>query len=236
MYKKILKKLLPFKLKDRLRIIFNGYSKNSYSQEGEDLILRRLFEQKTTGFYVDVGAHHPIRFSNTYAFYKMGWYGINIDAMPGSMKLFNRYRPRDINIETPVSSESKSINYYIFNVPELNGFDPQLTRAREQESNDYKVVSTVQLKPQRLDEILSNHLPQGQHIDFLSIDVEGLDMEVLKSNDWAKYKPDIVLMEVLGQSLADLLNHEVTIFLKGYGYTLYAKAFNSIFYRHENLK
>ena len=70
-----------------------------YSQNGEDLILNRFLENKKNGFYIDIGAHHPIRFSNTYLFYKKGWRGINIDAMPGSMDLFNKIRSRDINIE-----------------------------------------------------------------------------------------------------------------------------------------
>ena len=68
------------------------YGLISYSQEGEDMILRRLFETRRRGFYVDVGAHHPRRFSNTYYFYRQGWSGINIDAAPGSMKLFDRLR------------------------------------------------------------------------------------------------------------------------------------------------
>ena len=58
----------------------------SFSQEGEDLVLARIFEGKKNGFYVDIGAHHPTRFSNTHYFYRRGWSGINIDAMPGSMK------------------------------------------------------------------------------------------------------------------------------------------------------
>ena len=94
---------------------FDGYSKKSYSQEGEDMILQRLFEKQKTGFYVDVGAHHPRRFSNTYFFYKKGWCGINIDAMPNSMKRFNRSRPRDINIEKAISENEKILKYYGFN-------------------------------------------------------------------------------------------------------------------------
>jgi len=98
--KKLLKIILPKTLKNKFIEInnnyFDGYALKSYSQEGEDMILRRLFEKQLTGFYVDVGAHHPKRFSNTYFFYKQGWHGINIDAMPGSMKLFEKIRPRDI--------------------------------------------------------------------------------------------------------------------------------------------
>lgn len=68
------------------------------------MILSRFFEQKRTGFYVDVGAHHPTRFSNTYLFYLRGWHGVNVDAMPGSMAEFRRLRPRDLNIEALISS------------------------------------------------------------------------------------------------------------------------------------
>ena len=70
-----------------------------FSQNGEDLILNRLLENKSNGFFVDVGAHHPVRFSNTYLSYLNGWNGINIDAMPNSMMIFDKIRPRDINIE-----------------------------------------------------------------------------------------------------------------------------------------
>jgi hypothetical protein len=96
--------LIPQPIKDFLKRIIYAYrwdswQRSSWSQEGEDLILARIFGDKPDGFYVDVGAHHPKRFSNTYYFYRRGWRGINIDAMPGSMLAFNRLRPSDINIE-----------------------------------------------------------------------------------------------------------------------------------------
>src|SRR5215510_10661697 len=77
---------------DRLRRVRRalpvGYRRTSFSQQGEDLILARLFEGQRRGFYVDVGAHHPRRFSNTFLLYRRGWRGLNIDAAPGSMRLF----------------------------------------------------------------------------------------------------------------------------------------------------
>ena len=101
--KEIYKKIIPQKYHEIILGIRNGfldgYSLKSYSQEGEDMILKRFFEGKQRGFYVDVGSHHPKRFSNTYFFYKTGWRGINIDPMPGSMKLFDKIRTRDINLE-----------------------------------------------------------------------------------------------------------------------------------------
>ena len=74
----------------------------SFSQEGEDLVLYRLLGHQTKGVYVDVGAHHPYRFSNTFKFYLLGWSGINIDPLPGSKQLLDEKRPRDINLEAGI--------------------------------------------------------------------------------------------------------------------------------------
>src|ERR1700726_1466588 len=78
----------------------------AYSQDGEDMILRRLFERQKSGFYVDVGAHHPYRFSNTCYFYRRGWRGINIDPNPEAIAAFRRDRPHDINVCVGVSEEA----------------------------------------------------------------------------------------------------------------------------------
>ena len=140
MLKKLLKAILTKSAKEKLIEFKNnnldGYALKSYSQEGEDMILRRLFEKQQTGFYVDVGAHHPKRFSNTYFFYKKGWKGINIDAMPDSMKPFNKIRPRDINIEKPVSDKKQVLTYYAFNEPALNGFSKELSDERKNANNN----------------------------------------------------------------------------------------------------
>ena len=83
--------------------LLDPYRRTSYSQEGEDLILDRLLRRKPRGYYVDVGAFHPKKFSNTHLFYRRGWSGINIDATPGSMDEFRRVRPRDTNLEIAIS-------------------------------------------------------------------------------------------------------------------------------------
>ena len=110
-----LKQILPRRVwewlkRARQRILGRrAYMNPSYSIEGEDRIVRALlWEKHDKGFYVDVGAHHPFRFSNTYLFYTQGWSGINIDATPGSMKAFNKYRPRDINLEVGVGRGRKT--------------------------------------------------------------------------------------------------------------------------------
>src|SRR3954447_19241521 len=80
------------------------YARMAFSQEGEDLLLARMFEHQRRGLYVDVGAHHPRRFSNTHLLPARAWRGINIDATPGSIVAFRRERPRDINLEVAITS------------------------------------------------------------------------------------------------------------------------------------
>ena len=233
MLKKLLKSILPKSVKEKIINIknnyFDGYSLTSYSQEGEDMILRRLFEKQQVGFYVDVGAHHPVRFSNTYFFYKNGWTGINIDAMPDSMKFFNKIRPRDINIEKPVSDKKQVMTYYAFNEPALNGFSKELSQERNGKDN-YFIEFTKDIETSTLEEILDTSLPKNQEIDFLSIDVEGLDFIVLQSNNFEKYKPKVILIEILGSSLKNIENNEITEYLQQYDYSIYAKAVNTIIF------
>lgn len=209
---------------------FHDFSRKSYAQEGEDILLDRLFDGKTCGFYVDVGAHHPQRFSNTYLLYRRGWRGINIDAMPGSMAEFDRVRRRDINLEVPISSQATVLTYYVFDEPALNGFDAELSKLRDA-GTKYRVLDTISLRTKTLSSVLDQHLAPTQEIDLLSIDVEGLDEKVLRSNDWHKYRPKVVLIEVLGASIESLLSSSIHGFLTARGYELYAKTMNSAIFR-----
>jgi len=230
MLKDVIKTILPKSIVNYL----SGRKKErisyvSYSQEGEDMILRRIFENQKIGFYIDVGAHHPKRFSNTYFFYKKGWNGINIDAMPGSMTKFNKIRPRDINIEKPVSSKTETIIYYSFNEPALNGFSKELSEKRDGLRN-YYIKSKIKIEAAPLKEILDNNLPKNQEIDFLSIDVEGFDFIALKSNDFKKFRPKVILIEILESKLIDLEKNAITIFLFEKNYSIYAKSINTVIF------
>jgi FkbM family methyltransferase len=188
------------------------FSEFSFSQEGEDMILRRLFEDRASGFYVDVGAHHPQRFSNTNHFYLSGWHGINIDAMPGSMQPFRQLRPRDINLEIGVSASSGTLVYYAFNEPAVNSFSKE-TADRIIEIGKYQLQSASPIPTRSLAEILDEYLPTNQTIDFLTIDVEGLDQVVLRSNNWKRFRPTIILTETIHTSSASGIE-----FLNSLGY------------------
>jgi FkbM family methyltransferase len=196
----------------------------SFAQEGEDMILRRYFEGRGAGTYVDVGAHHPWRFSNTYWFYRHGWSGLNIDATPGSMDSFRRARPRDRNLEAAVAGVAGTMTFFSFDEPALNTFDPAAAqRAREA---GYRVVEERTLRTTTLSELLHEHLP-GDRIDFLSVDVEGLDAEVLGSNDWDAFAPEVVLAETLGQALHEVQTSPVARILGEQGYELHSKTANT---------
>lgn len=202
-----------------------------FGQDGEDLILNRLLDDQPRGFYVDVGAHHPLRFSNTYLFYLRGWRGINIDAMPGSMKKFNKVRPRDINIECGVAGSAGRLRYHRFNEPALNTFDAE--EAKLKNNPPYQLVDTVEVSVERLDALLARHLPTGQQIDFLSVDVEGKDEEVLRSNDWTRYRPRFILAETLRTDMLNLDKCPVVQLLCDVGYRPVSKAYNTSFFACE---
>ncbi len=209
------------------------YSREAYGQVGEDIVTNFLVGDKSEGFYVDVGAHHPQRYSNTYFFYQRGWRGINIDALPGSMALFQTLRPRDINLEMGISGARDTLTYYSFDEPAVNGFSRELSESRD---GKFKLLGQTEIQTYPLSEILDQHLPPGQAIDFLSVDVEGLDYEVLQSNDWTRYRPNVVLIEDLAIiTLADLHASPLTQLMKSYGYTPCSQCIHTLFYLEDGL-
>ena len=235
MIKTLLKKLIPTRYWETpdsfYHLYLNSHDGTYYSQEGEDILLRRIFGDQTKGFYVDVGAHHPKRFSNTCYFYNIGWEGINIDALPGSMRVFQKFRPRDINLEIAISEKEQNLTYYMFNEPALNGFSKSISEGRQNEQ--YHIERTITIPAFPLSKILDTHLPSGQKINFLSVDVEGLDLTVLASNDWAKYRPKVVLAEVLDSSLNKIEKNPVYNYMISQEYFLFAKLVHTLIFMIE---
>ena len=208
------------------------YHTLSFSQEGEDLILASLFDGKSHGFYVDVGAHHPQRFSNTYYFYLRGWEGINIDAMPGAMDRFKCTRPRDISLELAVSDAAPTLTYYAFEEPALNTFCKRLAD-RYRDVHREKLLFKRDIPTCTLAEILDRYLPVNRSIDFLSVNVEGLDLQVLRSNDWQKHAPTMVLVEdhtIRGRSLAEINGFPIASFLRAHGYEIFSRTLNTLIF------
>lgn len=203
-----------------------------FGQEGEDILLTRVFGNKTNGFFVDVGAHHPTRFSNTYMLSLNGWSGINIDANQHSIDQFELTRSRDINICSSIGSNAESRKYFCFAESALNTFDEEI--AQMYVRNGHKIDRIESLKTTKLGVLLDANVKPGTLIDLLNIDVEGLELEVIGSNDWSKYAPVVVVVEILNVTVAQAIEHEVTKAIQTYGYVLSSKLFNSCIYVKSN--
>lgn len=231
-----LRRYSPFNIVRALRRKYlPKYARASYSQEGEDIILDRFLESQHRGFYVDVGAHHPKRFSNTYRLYCRGWRGLNIDAIPGCMSEFRRIRPRDLNVEAAVGSFPRELTFYVFNEPALNTFDTEL--AKERNHGRWKIVRQIKLVTRPLRDLLDEHLPPGTTIDVLTVDVEGLDYEVLESSDWERYRPTFVLAECFGAvTTPEASDHPVSRLLFEKGYCIVAKTMYTAVFRHDPMR
>lgn len=193
------------------------------------MILLRLFGAKRNGFYVDVGAHHPYRFSNTCALSMRGWRGINIDADARAIDEFRRVRPGDVNLAVGVSDAAGRFTLNVFSDPALNTIDPDIAREREK-LTDYRLVDRRDIAVERLDSILRQYLPEGTAIDLLNVDVEGRDLAVLRSNDWARFRPRCVVVEARVQDIANVAAEPVHPFLTGRDYVLFAKTVNTLIY------
>lgn len=219
------------RLKRKIQHNFFPFLSESYSQEGEDLLVYRYVESENSGmgFYVDVGAHHPIRFSNTYLLYQRGWRGINIEPTPGSKKLFDNIRSRDINLECAIGEREEHKTLYMFNDPALNTTNLKM-KERVEKIDHYKLVRAEEITVFPLEVILNKYLPKNIAIDLLTIDVEGNDFSVLKSNNWDKYKPKFILIEHHGQSLRSSLSLPITLFLEEKKYIAVAKTLNTLLF------
>jgi FkbM family methyltransferase len=163
----------------------------SYAQNFEDVMLARVFADRHTGFYVDVGAADPVNLSVTKWFYDLGWSGLNIEP---NQQLFDRLaadRPRDINLNCGVGAAASQAQFFELEVGELSSFD---ARVRDNAKGNGRPPSTRTVAVMPLTDLLKLHCP-NRVIDFLKIDVEGWEAEVLKGLDLRQYRPIIMLIE-----------------------------------------
>jgi len=218
-------------IKNYNALVKNGFLTPSFSQEGEDKILDRLFPDKNQGFYVDIGAFHPFQYSNTLLFYLKGWRGINIDATHGSMHLFKDLRRQDINIECCITSDAREVQLDVYNEPALNSI---ISGRADEMPNQFYVTEQVKMDSRRLEDILDENLPSGVEIDFMNIDVEGADLEVMHSSNWTKYRPRVLVVEDGRFEIFNPNASKLFSFCQEEGYKIYAKLVNSLIFVEEN--
>jgi FkbM family methyltransferase len=196
---------------EKLHILQNIYIKNnffkkkeSYSMDKEDLVVQEYFKNKTYGFYVDVGCYHPLQRNNTMLLYLKGWRGINIDISDFSIKLFKFLRPEDLNLNLAISNLEGEIDMF---------FQKKLSQLSTIKEKHAKIafqgtIHNKKILSRRLNSILEESKYRDKRIDFLNIDVEGSDFEVLQSLDFNKYSPELICIEVIEKELekSDVFN------------------------------
>jgi FkbM family methyltransferase len=191
----------------------------SHSQFGEDMVVRALLGDRR-GIYVDIGAHHPVFYSNTYHFYRTGWRGINIDATPGSMEAFRALRPRDVNLEVCLAPRGgEEVEFVSFDLGAYNTLDAARAEAVAS-SGAARVVARTRMRTRTLGEVLDEHLPRGAGVDLLSLDIEGVDEMILRSNDWDRVRPECILFELHDVPMEQLAGAPLVRFLAEQGYAL----------------
>ena len=213
------------KIKQSIRFLLGTKNETDfYSQGGEDAIVMKTFLYLLDikkGFYLDIGAFHPYKHSNTYLLYKAGWSGINIDPRPGFKALFDKHKPRDINIEAGIGEKNSAMTYYIVGKDStMNTF----SRTNLERLNLLgQVQSTIDVMVYKLSFLLESY-PAVKEIDYLNIDAEGFELQVLSGLDFTIHPPKVISIEqndVL--TFSDVLNSEVNGFLASKSYVAYAK-------------
>ena len=175
------------------------FPKKTYSMYGEDLFIKEFFKKKQIGFYVDVGCYHPIDGSNTYLLYKKGWKGVNIDVNELSIELFNNSREKDHNVNLAVSNKKDKIKlYYRKKINMLNTVDKKF-------ANTYfkKGFKTRYINSNTLNSILNESKFKNKKIDFLNLDIEGHELNALKSINFKQYKPKLICVEIHNRNVSD---------------------------------
>ena len=188
-------------LKNKIHILQNIYLKNrnfikrdTYAMDGEDVAINLFNKKKEKGFYVDIGAHHPIQRNNTQLLFQKGWEGINIDVNQFSIDLFNFLRPKDSNLQIAVSDKEGEISFfYQKKFSQLNTTDKKIAN-----ENFHGNFQEKKVKCQTIKNILDQSKYKNKKIDFLNIDVEGAEMKILKTLDFTIYDPALICIEILG--------------------------------------
>jgi len=208
------------------------FSKKTYSEWGEDLFILKYFKNLDKGFYIDIGAYHPFFLSNTQLLYKKNWEGINIDINPVSIEIFNNARPNDYNINAAVSNiNRKYINYYTKNMINLLSTTVMKSAKLSFLNNSFNIRKA---KCCKLNDIIFRTKFKNKKIDFLNIDTEKSEVDVLRSLNFEKYRPKLICVEIhlkdKNHRPISLKSHPTYLYLKKKKYKIvWKKGYSFIF-------
>lgn len=212
-----------------LRLVLGRSVKLSFAFTGEDRLLEGIFKPLIThqGFYVEVGCNHPVFLSNTYGFYRKGWRGICVDANQKMIDKFAYYRPKDTAVTALVSDLEEKRDFYVVQNDVLSTTEIENVELAEQEGLSYE---KTQVQTRSLTNILDNNNAPNQ-IDILSVDAEEHDLHVLKSLDFSRYEPTVIIVEDETFEFLKPDENEIYQFVVSQGYELVGFVLTNLYFK-----
>lgn len=175
------------------RWLLSARRRGFYSQHGEDKVVAGLFRGKRNGRYIDIGASHPFRISNTYYFYRQGWSGVTVEPIPRLAHLHQKLRPRDRLLPCGVGLEVGEFKFYEMTPSVLSTLDAS-TAQQYLDAGRAVLFKEYKLQVIPIEEVCQIAFEEGP-VDFMSIDVEGLDFDLIRSIDFTNYRPEVICVE-----------------------------------------
>ena len=197
----------------------------SFSQSGEDLIVNLLLHnEKEKGVFVDVGAYHPFRFSNTFMLYLAGWRGVNVDANAEAVELFKMVRPEDVSLRALVSDRIEELEFCRYAEGAYNTANRgSIEELAKRDNPMTKVVGVDRLTTVTLNQIFDQYVGTKK-FDFLNIDVEGLDERIFVTIDFNRYRPKVIAIEM---DIANWTREPVRGFLESKRYRVNSQCYHT---------
>lgn len=191
-----------------------GLRRGTFSQHGEDLFIDKLLGGQRDGFYVDIGASHPFRISNTYKLYRRGWSGVTVEPIPTLGSLHRRWRARDTLLPIAIGPEAATLTFFEMLPSVLSTLDPE-TAKRYTAEGKAEILKTYNIEVLTPMQLFRDHVG-ARTIDFLSMDIEGLDTRTLHSIDFSRVRPRLLCIEIINAAeTASLAGY-----LEGCGYSV----------------
>ena len=210
------------------------YYQKSYSQCGEDLIIRYIMN--TLGIarpgYLDIGAHHPYFMSNSYLFYRQGCKGVCVEPDPFLFRRFKKARRRDVCLNVGLAGVRGQLKLHVFSSRTLNTFSEE--EARQYIEAGHNQVALHDIDVLTVDDVVRRYFPRPP--DLVSLDVEGMEMEILRAIDFSRYRPTVFCIETLTYSRIGEGRKvsEIDDYMINHGYMKYADTYvNSIYVDEE---
>tara|TARA_B100000427_G_scaffold60746_1_gene47813 strand:+ start:554 stop:1285 length:732 start_codon:yes stop_codon:yes gene_type:complete len=208
---------------------------NNGSQFGEDRFILNKFKKNYNGKFLDIGCYHPTKHNNTYLLYKNGWSGINIDLNPLTIELFNFARPRDENLNVAISDEESTRKlYFLDELNTQNTLDNNhLSFLKDHHNIQSSEITEKEIKTKKIDQILTDY--NLYNIDFMNIDIEGHEVNVLKKLNFDKFSIKLLCVEMINHNETSKINNkEIDDLLKKNNYKLLEKFdFNYIYEKNK---